>query len=524
MHPLIIDAFPYNGDEIVEYRLQQMDRHVDLFLIVEARETFTGQRKPVLYSEQNAALFEPYRHKIRFVTVDSFPPAPQEWVDAHRNKWGSEATWWREAYQRDICWSAAVEAAAGQPFILLVSDADELPHPRLFADRGMLYEQTREPLALSMDFHYYNFNWLKPGSWRRAFLVNDQKPALPTLDDLRRRGEELRSVVNGGWHLSFFSSLDTIARKLGSFSHTQFNQERYKDLSHIQRCIEAGKDLFERDTEPLEASTDLARRPPGWEALQAQLEQIQQPRTLASDKHFWHRYLPHYLRAFETMAAPQLIVEFGVFHGASIRWLLERFPKAQIIGADILPVQPDWPVDPRVHYVQLDQGNEGSVAGLLQRLSGQIDLLIEDGSHYPWHQMNCLRHGIPAMRPGGVYILEDIHTAHPDHPTFHQAVATDPRRAAALHLLLAAEHGCTLRQPLPAGRRAALAAAIGWTPEDLDSWLTRVQGLDVIRRGNLPLSCFACGGSDFDYVALRCQCGTELYSSTDSMTAIIRAA
>jgi hypothetical protein len=40
------------------------------------------------------------------------------------------------------------------------------------------------------------------------------------------------------------------------------------------------------------------------------------------------------------------------------------------------------------------------------------DLIIEDGSHVPRHQADCLRFGFSALNPGGIYLLEDIHTSY----------------------------------------------------------------------------------------------------------------
>src|SRR6185503_8488856 len=76
-----------------------------------------------------------------------------------------------------------------------------------------------------------------------------------------------------------------------------------------------------------------------------------------SDKYYWHRYIDTYLKAFPLLGDVRRVVEFGVHHGASIRWLAECFPRADIIGADILPLQNDWPAGHRFSYRQLDQGD-----------------------------------------------------------------------------------------------------------------------------------------------------------------------
>ena len=86
------------------------------------------------------------------------------------------------------------------------------------------------------------------------------------------------------------------------------------------------------------------------------------------------------------------MVEFGVFKGNSIRWLPRRYPAARIVGADILPVQPEWPIDPRVEYALVDPLRDDEVEALLNRLPPPA-LIIEDGSHIPSHQWRCFRCG-----------------------------------------------------------------------------------------------------------------------------------
>ncbi len=127
-----------------------------------------------------------------------------------------------------------------------------------------------------------------------------------------------------------------------------------------------------------------------------------------------------------------------MFKGDSIRWLAARFPDARIVGCDIVPPQPSWPVSPNIGYARLDQGSVEQIRRLFQHLNRQFDLIIEDGSHKPVHQRNCLVEALPYVRASGMYILEDIHTAHPAHPLYRELQR--PTVVGPLHLLLALEH------------------------------------------------------------------------------------
>ena len=131
------------------------------------------------------------------------------------------------------------------------------------------------------------------------------------------------------------------------------------------------------------------------------------------------------------LAHVRRVVEFGVLHGASIRWLAECFPRAEIIGADILPEQPEWPRDPRISYRQVDQADRQTVSHQCSNsIEGDVELIIDDGSHMPRHQASCLAEGMARVRPGGLYIVEDICTSHPLQSAFAHASIIGGERVA----------------------------------------------------------------------------------------------
>jgi hypothetical protein len=49
----------------------------------------------------------------------------------------------------------------------------------------------------------------------------------------------------------------------------------------------------------------------------------------------------------------------------------------------------------------------------------------------------------------------------------------------------------------------------------------KAQNIEIYKRTILPDYCYSCKKNEFDYISLRCKCGTDLYASSDSMTAII---
>ncbi|MBS0559017.1 MAG: hypothetical protein JSR21_03080 [Proteobacteria bacterium] len=242
----------------------------------------------------------------------------------------------------------------------------------------------------------------------------------------------------------------------------------------------------------------------------------------ASDKHYWHRYTDTYEAAFARLGAVREIFEFGVFRGGSIAWLARRFPDARIVGADIVEPLPEWPRDPRISYERIDQGDRAGVQAMFARLGRRYDLLIEDGSHLPAHQAACLTDGLTWVRPGGLYVLEDIHTSHPANAAFaeHQAGGAPN----ALHVLLAIRHLKDRGRAMTPAIAARLAAPGFFAADEIVALSARIAALDLYRRSILPLWCYACGGDDFDYAALRCACGADLYNVADSMSFLLTRA
>lgn len=251
-----------------------------------------------------------------------------------------------------------------------------------------------------------------------------------------------------------------------------------------------------------------------------------------SDKIFWHGYIPFY-ESFFAGRQFERIAEFGVYKGRSTRWLLERFPKAQIYGADILPIQPEWPVDERFHFTQLDQAVREQIHSFLNQC--QLDLIIEDGSHQPQHQINCLIEGLDALGPNGIYILEDAETSFANHPWWNKklhwwkfrerkALREQQRIVSfgnALHLLLALDHCHRIHAPIDDELASQIAKNSLLTKEEITRIASQIKSIHLYRRTRLPDYCHDCGAQHFEYSKLRCVCGQEIFGGNESMSFVV---
>ena len=241
-----------------------------------------------------------------------------------------------------------------------------------------------------------------------------------------------------------------------------------------------------------------------------------------SDKHYWHRYSNFYRKHLNNLVGVSLILEFGVLNGDSIRWLRRMFSDADIIGIDILPTRPEWPMDSRIRYLQADQGNQTGIQQLLQGIGRTFDLVIEDGSHIPQHQASCLVTTFPMLTPGGLYVLEDLHTSLPSHPYYLKYCADGtPTSLNLLHLI---EHLRATGQVLSDAHIKKLSYPGIFSENEIKLLNDRIDTIDIFRRNTLPIKCWSCRSDDFDYLSLRCSCGVNIsIEEPDSMTAAIRS-
>jgi hypothetical protein len=93
--------------------------------------------------------------------------------------------------------------------------------------------------------------------------------------------------------------------------------------------------------------------------------------------------------------------------GASVWGWAEYFPEGQIYGADI-----DREIlftGPRIKTYYCDQTNPAAISGLCSQLGDiEFDLIVDDGLHQYEANMTFLTNFIHKLKPGGIYIIEDL--------------------------------------------------------------------------------------------------------------------
>jgi hypothetical protein len=251
----IFDTFCYNGEPIALLHIEYLYDILDMFIIVEARESHAGIKKEELYFKKYATDFAPYMDKIHYIIVENFSEIEND-TTWQPEIWMSEKayeSWRREQYQRN--YAMVYLKTIKYPYFLYCGDVDEIPDRALFirlhcdpATCDRLYNEIQDALHIEMVFFYYNFKWHKIYKWYHAYLTTNKCVQKFTLSELRLMKPQAHTqyILNGGWHCSYFQSFKDIRRKCESFAHRECDCEEYKTDAHIQHCFNTGADIFNR--------------------------------------------------------------------------------------------------------------------------------------------------------------------------------------------------------------------------------------------------------------------------------------
>lgn len=128
--------------------------------------------------------------------------------------------------------------------------------------------------------------------------------------------------------------------------------------------------------------------------------------------HKWHHYIPLYDRYFSPYrGTPVKFLEIGVSRGGSLDiWRRYFGPGATIFGIDI--EQKCRRFDGRSGAVRIgSQDDPGFLAEVVEEMGG-VDIVLDDGSHEMAHVKASLDALFPKLSVGGIYAIEDLHTAY----------------------------------------------------------------------------------------------------------------
>jgi len=121
-----------------------------------------------------------------------------------------------------------------------------------------------------------------------------------------------------------------------------------------------------------------------------------------------HGYIPEYEKYLPKKI--DTLLEIGVAFGASALMWNEYYESADIHIFDLFKdpdhVSPKWC---RSNFLIPYKGDQGNLSDLAQ-ITNQMDIVIDDGSHYPQHMLISFKHLFHNnLVSGGIYSIEDTH-------------------------------------------------------------------------------------------------------------------
>lgn len=132
----------------------------------------------------------------------------------------------------------------------------------------------------------------------------------------------------------------------------------------------------------------------------------------------WEHYFEIYHRHLSRFVgrSPR-VLEIGIYSGGSLEMWRSYFGQgSHVYGVDIEPACKGYESDD-VSILIGDQADRAFWASFKQRIN-DVDILIDDGGHTVVQQRVTIEEMLPFIRPGGLYLCEDIHGDHNQFGSF----------------------------------------------------------------------------------------------------------
>ena len=129
-----------------------------------------------------------------------------------------------------------------------------------------------------------------------------------------------------------------------------------------------------------------------------------------SDKishHGYHRFYPWFLEHLRDEHIN--LLEIGIDENESLKLWKGYFNNVNLHGIDIDEKEFD---NTEVTLHKVDQSNALELDQFVANVGIDFDVIIDDGSHVPEHQILTISKLWKLVKPGGIYIIEDIETSY----------------------------------------------------------------------------------------------------------------
>jgi beta-1,4-mannosyl-glycoprotein beta-1,4-N-acetylglucosaminyltransferase len=248
-HNKIYDCLTFFDENLlVNSRFEILKDVVDYFVICESKYDHKGKKKEINFKLFNSE----YQNKIRHIVIkENFPNVKNGWEV--------------ESYQREKIFKGLYDAS-DEDFIMY-SDSDEIPNPdaikninlkkkygifmqKFFSYKINVFNQYESPwegTKICKKKHLKSFTHLR----KKIRSKNLKKSFLKFFTE-----KNIQLIDDGGWHFNNLYTPDIISKKLKTFQHTEFSDDKFSNIETIKNKILNLEDLFGRNHKYLKINID----------------------------------------------------------------------------------------------------------------------------------------------------------------------------------------------------------------------------------------------------------------------------
>jgi beta-1,4-mannosyl-glycoprotein beta-1,4-N-acetylglucosaminyltransferase len=268
----IFDCFTFSHElDLLEIRLNSLNDVVDVFVLTESEQTFTGLDKELIFNK-NKDRFSKFLHKIRHVIAPKVEGLPS--IKDYQRNTPCHSCWQREFFQMNYFFNFIQDAASDD--ILLINPLDEIPRSNIIEKYK---NEITTPRCLIYDLYFYKLNLMAVNNQKTQDLLKSNaghKDSRGSLDDslgasypwygsvigqnkyinrnfwptVHHQRNRMDLIENAGWHYTYVSSEEDILRKIKSFSHADyFRDENVDNLETIKNAIQNNTEIISADRE-----------------------------------------------------------------------------------------------------------------------------------------------------------------------------------------------------------------------------------------------------------------------------------
>lgn len=272
----IFDCFMYfDEDEVLDVRLNFLDKYVDYFVIVESGYNHKGEKRDPQF---DLSKFKKFKDKIIYILKNEIPEGIEKIKDNdNENEQYRKSiynAWKRENLQRNRILEGLTDANPND--WIIISDLDEIPNLEkinfnninqklIFFNQLMMYYK----FNLKLD----NFIWIGSRACKFKDLVSPQwlrdikskKFYWWRVDILfsKKKYNNIKFVDDGGWHFSYLKTPDKIEKKLKSYLHHIDYDKNPLGVNKITKIIKDKKTIYnlkvDQKENKFDAKNDLVK-------------------------------------------------------------------------------------------------------------------------------------------------------------------------------------------------------------------------------------------------------------------------